>query len=633
MGAATSNDSKTGGPYFDCNKSSPDLLINEADWKVTFPRGSDELRIVSFNQTLKTGSYKNQFFYVRVKIDYDGDSRPVLGFSKSTGLSFNQPLMIRNFYLFDISKQRLLFNHRDVSGVLLPPCQSGSVIECQIDIGQNILQYNVCGSNTDPLNFKFDGDIPKEITPILGAINTNESVAFNVLEVAKELMPFEDSSARFEGSYGPVLISEDGKTVSRSNINSNCCSLINKVLNSGKHRWTFQVINDEGASLCLGIAKHPVDIPSKFSNSNIHIYYHEAFSIWRSYGGEFYSNGSQWPHKFDWKNATNVEFVLDLSVAQGTLEIIRDGTSLGVIFDNVQPPVQPVVLFYSAYEKEVQLSSFKSSNSMQSSATIPLHITKDVDFCFDRRTLTGQLLLSPNGLTLSRLQNHNGNAYCLLNQICSGSGLYHWSFVINRDEGASTCLGITKEPVHLPNNQVYFSRSMWLYRSYTGALYKKGVAVQKHFASFFMPHTVVELVLDMDNHVLQYIVNGENQGIAFVVEPGCYRPVVAFYAGMPKSITLQEFNYYPSAKLLTTSSHNDLDQTLNDLNSQELPSIFGEIDIIPGQQTDTCIVCEAKDQNIVLLPCKHAIYCAVHISIGERCIACGEIVEGFWNVF
>ena len=81
---------------------------------------------------------------------------------------------------------------------------------------------------------------------------------------------------------------------------------------------------------------------------------------------------------------------------------------------------------------------------------------------------------------------------------------------------------------------------------------------------------------------------------------------------MPKSITLQEFNYYPSTKLLTTSSHNDLDQTLNDLNSQELPSIFGEIDIIPGQQTDTCIVCEAKDQKhcFVTMQTRHLLCCS-----------------------
>lgn len=639
MGATASNNKVQSGCCFDSNHSSSGVTIDEGSRRVTFPRHIEDLRVVCLNATIKTGS---PLLYVRVKINYDEESMPIIGFGMTSKLSTTKPLLFRNFYLFDIVRRRFLVNGEGAPEVTLPPHHSGDTVEFQLDLAHKQLLYNVCGSNSEPLLFQLEGNIAtvEELAPVVGVTKTNlNNVSFDVLGVATQHMPFE-VPAKFVSSIAnsPVLISEDGKTVTRENIACNSCILVDKVIHSGKHYWTFDVIKDVGSSMCFGIAKHPVNIHPKFSNSNIHIYFHEHFKVWRSYGGHLYSQGSQQLHnlaELDWREGKNIEIQFILDMSAGTLEVLRDGELLGVAFDDVQPPVQPVVLFYSACEKKVQLVNFKSV--MPPLTPIPVRIPSVEEeghhACFDSMTLHGHLTLSPDGLTLLRSPRQEGNAYCLLDQVCSKSsnGLYRWSFEVNIDKGASTCLGITTVPVNLPvDGEIFLSNTMYLYRSYGGTLYRQGMELQKHFAPFSDPQTLVELVLDMNNNVLQYFVNGENQGIAFVVRPCSYRPVVAFYAGMEKSITLKKFEHFPSNKSLLASCNN-----LNKLGSQKsenLLSILGKVDSSSGQ-SDVCLTCGVKDQNIALLPCKHIIYCADHVYVGEQCIACGQTITGYWNVF
>ena len=628
---------------FDPHQSSTGLIFTHSNQRVTFPSKMSSFRIAIFNKSLKTG-FINQTLSVRLKIQYRDRCRAVIGFGE-VGVSAMSP-SFEDFYVFDVTAGKVFLSGREVPNVTLPRFQSGDTVELQIDVKMGMLKYFVCSPskvNFSSLSFKLDGNIPAEINPMVGALQTEQTnVMFDILE-AKELSSIEES-IQFDKTtkYGPIVISENGCTVSRNNVNSNCCVAINKILQSGQHRWKFKILCDTGASTCLGLATYPFTIPSRYSNNHNHLYWYEGFTLWRSYGGLLYAQGRQLSQSLasvEWLKDENpiIELVLDLTA--GTLEIILNGRSQGIAFESIKPPVQPIVVFYAGYEKKIQLLNFHSEDV--SSSPIILKLPKEpaskqrlIKPSFDAKTVHGLLTISPDGMTLTRDQNQSGNAYCLLNKICT-SGVYRWSFLIKNDQGASLCLGITTEPVHLPaNDNIYASKSMHLYRSYQGKLYRNGKELSKCISEFWMTNTVVEIVLDMENGVLQFIVNNENQGVAFAGLHDTYRPIVALYASMTKCVYLQKFEHIPAkiTPLTFSNSLNDPTSSSSDVKNDSGLSICGNIDDIP-EKSDTCFVCSVTNNNVILLPCKHVIVCAAHAVVGEQCMVCERTIKGIWNVF
>ena len=226
---------------------------------------------------------------------------------------------------------------------------------------------------------------------------------------------------------------------------------------------------------------------------------------------------------------------------------------------------------------------------------------------------------------------------CCYNEMLVTSSL-RWSLLVESDQGASTCVGITTMPVDVPSKvNIYNSTSMHLYRSFQGMLYVNGRELQKRLSEFWSSGTLVELVLDLVNGVLQFVVDGEDQGVAFVNLTGTYYPIVAFYAGMEKRISLQHFEQSkPSPKLVTKLlGLNDLnksfEETEADSKEPQLPIRLQSTDI----KLDTCMVCGVKDSNVASLPCKHAIYCAAHITTNgsQRCLVCDKPITGVLNLF
>lgn len=628
---------------FDPHQSSTGLMFTHSNQRVTFPPKTSSFKIAIFNKSLKTG-FINQTLSVQLKIQYNDNCRAVIGFGEM-GVSAKSP-SFEDFYVFDVTARKVFLSGREVPEVILPLCQSGNIVELQIDVKTGMLKYFVYSPNKvnfSSLPFKLDGNIPAEINPMVGVLQTEQTnVTFDILE-AKELSAIEES-AQFEETtkYGPIVITQNGCTVSRDNVNSNCCVAINKVLRSGQHRWKFKILCDTGASTCLGLATYPFTIPSRYSNNHNHIYWYEGFILWRSYGGLLYAHGRQLSKSLaslEWLKDENaiIEFVLDLTA--GTLEIILNGRSQGIAFESINPPVQPIVAFYAGYKKKIQLLNFHSEDV--SCSPIILKLPKEpaskqrlIKPSFDAKTVHGLLTITPDGMTLVRDQNQSGNAYCLLNKTCT-SGVYRWSFLIKNDQGASLCLGITTEPVHIPtNDNIYASKSMHLYRSYQGKLYKNGKELAKSISEFWMTDTVVEIVLDMENGVLQFIVNNENQGVAFAGLHDSYRPIVALYAGMTKRVCLQKFEHIPAkiAPLIFSNSLNDPTSSSSDIKNDNALSIFVNIDDIP-EKSDTCFVCSVKNNNVILLPCKHVIVCAAHAVVGEQCMVCERTINGIWNVF
>ena len=156
--------------------------------------------------------------------------------------------------------------------------------------------------------------------------------------------------------------------------------------------------------------------------------------MWRSYRGFLYADGHQLPKTLEplnWQQnqSTKVEFELDLD--KGTLQIFRNGTSLGVAFEKVKPPVQPAIAFYAGYEKCVELYRFETEKSIvQPSNPVHLrieHVPKPLskaEFHFDANSTFGALGVSEDGRTVFRKSDQQGNAYCLLNVQCKDGVVY-----------------------------------------------------------------------------------------------------------------------------------------------------------------------------------------------------------------
>ena len=360
---------------------------------------------------------------------------------------------------------------------------------------------------------------------------------------------------------------------------------------------------------------------------------------------------------------------------------------MGVAFRNIKGPVCPAVVFYASYVKEVQIVSYRKgvdvllsqseTNSNRPVSPIPNPVPDPVQSCnpnsnspptrrpttrstsnpdttsvythkfyvnpvqslpistcrttFDVDSKRGPVTVTEDKLTLIRTSEMKGNAYCLLNEVCT-RGVYRWSFRVDTDRGASTCIGITTEPVDMCNPLfIFHSKSMLLCRSFQGSLYFQGRELEKNFNEFWFDGSEVELTLDLDNFVLQYSIDGVDQGIAFCSCRGRYRPVVAFYAEMDKKITLLKFEQITVNQRPRQVS---LSEGINDLSvAMDSPMKEKEPPLKPSEQSNLCIICSVKDNNVQILPCKHAVYCPVHAETEETCVVCGVTITGVWNVF
>ena len=76
-------------------------------------------------------------------------------------------------------------------------------------------------------------------------------------------------------------------------------------------------------------------------------------------------------------------------------------------------------------------------------------------------------------------------------------------------------------------------------------LYNKGKELAKHFEEYWMTGTLIEMIVDVSESeaIVQYSINGSDQGIAFTGLQPPLKPLVGFYAGMEKRVTLIHFEH------------------------------------------------------------------------------------------
>ena len=553
----------------------------------------------------------------------------------------------------------------------LPECKPGSHIEISANTKSG--QVNIKVTNPGESLIEKQVYIPgltSDVLGFVGAIQTGrKQIKFQLLSgddetrrpsTEEDLVDVTDKT-NFEESFGIINVSHDRKSLSRTSTQQgNGCSLLNRMISTGIHRFKLSISVDFGASLCIGIARYPFRLSEEYVKDQMkHLYRHPGLLVWRSYRGLLYIDGKQQDRTTEalgWQHGNSIAIELVVNMDERTVEILKNDRSLGIIFTDIPEVVQPVVCFYAAYEKHVQLLSYKATKSAvikpvvkprsslvrtlsQTTAPIPSKVR------FDHNKKYGHMSLTIDEMTIFREKNQSGNSFCMLNVTCDRNCQYRFSFVIENDQGASVCIGVTEagdsQSVQTAGvGNIYSSPSLYVFRSFQGMLYNKGKELAKHFEEYWMTGTLIEMIVDVSESeaIVQYSINGSDQGIAFTGLQPPLKPLVGFYAGMEKRVTLIHFEHKQkrSVSRPEPESPNSFSLRSTELRQSanvSLPILLKSLSL--PQYYSTCMTC-GKPCDSIALPCKHSFMCAEHlsehISQFQSCLFCDKRIEGMWNI-
>jgi hypothetical protein len=600
----------------------------------------------------------------KLQLDYKVSvSDPVVGFASSNAIDFNNINFESNESLsvvWIIRHQKLLVGGK-VAMSSMPYCSSGAIVEIVIDKGFHA-SFMVLNPGEKMESVKLTiSNLSAFVFPFVGAIRTGSKfITFQLIESSSEemIIPKQLSNVTKEvyvdKIFGNMHYSRDSQRFTRTSTEQgNSCALFSSKITKGRHRWSIRIFCDFGASLCVGVARYPFKLSEDYIRDPLkHIYRHPGLLLYRSYRGLLYKDGRQLERSLQplgWQHNSTVMLTIEVNIDKGTIEVFRNNKSIGIAFSDISGPLQPVLCFYASYEKELEFVSYETTEvftdvpfqpriieSFQSTPTVD--IPRKV--CFDEKKRYGSLTLSSDFTSISRDKSQSGNAYCLMNVVCKAIGVYRFSFVIETDQGASICIGVTDVGSHAAIKKVeigniYLSPSFYLYRSFQGMLYTKGRELTKRFDEFWMSGTLVEMTIDIASNeaIIQYTVNGKDQGVAFTGLKPPLQPLVAIYAGMEKRVTLIHFEHIPKFSCpqpVTTSAYNDINTSATHASRISLPTVATPRDAEQPSSRE-CMIC-GRLADTILLPCQHSMLCSEDSLRTSHCIICNQPVSGFWNI-
>ena len=600
----------------------------------------------------------------KVQVDFKpSDSSPVVGLASTNPVNCNNIKFEFNealFILWFVGERRLVIRGKAIS-VRMPLCNGGAIIEISLGKGQDAA-FAVLnpGEKKEMINIRIQ-NIPDALVPFVGAVQTGSKfMSFHLTEYAVEFATEKTRTdvtkeTHVDKVYGNMHVSSDKRFTRTSTEQGNSCALFSRKITKGKHRWSIRIICDFGASLCVGLARYPFKLSEDYIRDPLkHIYRHPGLLLYRSYRGLLYMDGRQLERSLQplgWQHNSSVILTIEVDMDKRTVEVLRNGKSLGIAFSDISGPLQPVICFYASYEKELEFISYETTETShdllpQPRITEVYQSTPAVDIPpivnFDHSMKYGSLTLSSDRTSISRDKSQSGNAYCLMNLVCKAVGVYRFSFVIETDQGASVCIGVTDvlSPTDIRKveiGNIYLSPSFYLYRSFQGMLYVKGRELAKRFDEFWMSGTLVEMTVDIASNeaIVQYTVNGKDQGIAFAGLKPPLRPLVAIYAGMEKRVTLIHFEHVPKLSspqqpMTTYTTYNDINTSATYASKVRLPTVTTPLDA-EKPSSQECMVC-GRPADVILLPCQHSMLCAEDSIRSSHCIICSERISGFWNI-
>ena len=520
--------------------------------------------------------------------------------------------------------------------VMTSKCRDASMIEMTMDIENNKLTCRLVGDvHVTELNIP---NLPEELWFVIGCYTgtipfTCELVNFKQLKPSLpsilEQVCFDQNSL-----YGPLSLTNHKRNVSRDDITANCFVLLNQIIKHGKHAITFKIKKDTGASLCIGLAPPGFSLPQSVMFDRTHpIYVIKGLTLWRSYRGLIYINGVEQKYSLplneykDDRFPIVIELYLDCST--GKAELYKNGKAIGIVFEDICPPVQPIVALYAGYEKEIEVIDYCCSIQRK----ISIHEPSEQKAMFIHQQ--GDLSITNEGLTLERSEGSSGNSYATLNISCT-SGIYRFTFAVELDDGASTVIGIAGEQLGVvkKDSKIYLERWACAYRSYKGILYVYGREQQKRFDPFWECGTLIQMNINMDRRIIEFEINGTPQGIAFTEIPKPTIPFVGFYAEHSKSLSLLHFAHSTTTSVESVASSVQVEK--NDLNSVDKRSgqnSLLNVDAAGMLVLNDCLVCGKQNKNVVYMPCMHGVHCPNDATIFQRCPLCEQEVTAMYNIF
>ena len=425
---------------------------------------------------------------------------------------------------------------------------------------------------------------------------------------ADESDQLTSSNPRFDerSIFGNIRSTPDGKTIYRDKTVAGIAyAAVNRRLEDGGiYEWKFCIDEDSRAS-CCGVADCPLSTPPRVSvgGEDDDLFASKHLRICRSNTGQLYDRGVQLPETIApfWKAGSIVSFVADLAT-KGTISVGVGENDPIVAFRNVTGPLVPIVVFQARFGKKVTLVDFKRVTEMAAtrSPSPPRRTSEDVrTLCkraidgvgFDRNSMEGSLDLSEDCMTLSRTEGMRGNAICAFNRRIS-RGCASWTFRVYADTGASTIIGVAEDEAHiLPANAcVFYSPHVYAWRSYEGRVYEKGNEVPNRLPTFDWANecSTIGVVLDMDARTMWFTCDKQILTVPVSGFNGPVRPIVGFYAGMPKCVAID--NYFESENPEEEEESADLAQaaavvSYGDPINFHNSTLVGRLEVINGGDT------------------------------------------------
>lgn len=431
---------------------------------------------------------------------------------------------------------------------------------------------------------------------------------------------------------GCLEISPDSLTLSRSeDMYGGAYCLLNRKISSGVAAWAFTIHIDAGASILVGVASEGIQMPP----NNCSLFLSPHLSVWRSYENRIYHKGIEITKQidsFDWStDCQSIGVMVDMN--EGQLYFLRDSCVLAIIMlTGTNGPVYPVVGFYAGMEKCISISQYHETSSANNATDSP----EKIQVSFRDATIVGAIQVTNNGNTIVSHHASSMNSYCILDHPCS-IGVYTWTLAIEKDFGTSMCIGLTQKPCDIPDSHyyIYESKSMWLYRSYQGELYKRGLKLlTQSLDPFSESGTVVELSFDANNGTLAISRNGQNYGIVFDEIPTPVYLIVAFYDISDNMVSLVHYSHDTGA-----NHHDHLHSALklNDLSCLDYtkPGVYRSANEHASPIPVHCLICGKELVNTSLQPCGHSVTCWADgdklVQSGGMCPRCGLQVVAVFN--
>ena len=564
----------------------------------------------------------------------DNNSKIFVGFCGHKLSTVYDVLREQDTYLWDILHGHIYFSGTQQQ-VMTSKCRNASMFEMAVDMESNKLTCWLVGDvHRTELNIP---DLPEELWFIIGCYTGTVPFACELVSFkqSRPSLPSIIEQVCFDqnSSFGPLSLTNQKRNVSRGDVTSNCYVLVNQIIKDGKHAITLKIIKDTGASLCIGLASPGFTLPQSVMFDRTHpIYVIKGLTLWRSYHGLIYVNGVEQRRPLplneykDDQFPITIELYLDCST--GKAELYKNNKSIGIVFEDICPPVQPIVAFYAGYEKEIEVIDYCCS--------IPRKIaTQELEQKASFIRQQGDLTITNEGMTLERSDESSGNSYAILNISCT-SGIYKFTFAIELDDGASTVIGIAGEQLGVvkKDSKIYLERWACAYRSYKGILYVYGREQQKRFDPFWENGTLIQMEINMDRRIVEFEINGTPQGVAFSEIPKPTIPFVGFYAEHSKSLSLLHFAHSKTSTL--ESSTTPVQAEMNDLNLGAKTSgknSLLNVDTGGILMLNDCLVCGKQNSNVVYMPCMHGVHCPNDATVFQRCPLCDQEVSSMFNVF